>query len=70
MCREERATSNDGGHLRCRLRIRGDDLWTKDKVDIWVKPIRQGATRFDTLDWIEDRDWTRLGSAQAHGPRT
>ena len=37
-------------------------MWTKDQVDIWLKNIRQLATSFDTLDWIEDQDWTKLGS--------
>lgn len=49
-------------HMKCRLRIHGDDMWTKDRVDIWLKYIRQLATSFDTLDWIEDQDWTKLGS--------
>ncbi len=50
------------GHMQCRLRIHGDDLWTKDQVDIWTKDIRQLATSFDTLEWIEDQNWARLGS--------
>lgn len=50
------------GHLRSRLRIHGHDMWTKDKVEIYVKEIRQLATSFDTLEWIEDSDWTKLGT--------
>ncbi len=48
-------------HMRCRLHIHGDDMWTKDRVDIWVKEIKQVATSFDTLDWVE-QDWTHLGA--------
>jgi hypothetical protein len=50
------------GHLIIRLRIRGDDLWIKDNVDLFVRQIRQKATSFDTLAWIEDSDWTYVAS--------
>lgn len=50
------------GHLTMRLRIRGDDMWIKDNVDLYVKFIRQKATSFDTLAWIEDADWTYIAS--------
>ena len=49
-------------HLRIRLRIRGDDMWIKDNVDLYVKLIRQRATSFDTLDWQEDAHWTYIAS--------
>lgn len=50
------------GHLVLKLRIRGDDLWIKDNVDLYVRFIRQRATSFDTLDWIEDPSWTYIAS--------
>ena len=50
------------GHLRLRLRINGDDMWIKDNVDLYVRFIRQKATSFDTLAWIEDPDWTYIAS--------
>jgi len=51
-----------GGHLRIRLRIRGSDMWIKDNVDLYVRFIRQKATSFDTLAWIEDSDWSYVAS--------
>jgi hypothetical protein len=50
------------GHLQLRLRIRGDDMWIKDDVDLYVKFIRQRATSFDTLAWVEDTDWSYVAS--------
>jgi hypothetical protein len=50
------------GHLRLQLRIRGDDMWIKDNVDLYVRFIRNRATSFDTLAWIEDADWTYIAS--------
>jgi len=50
------------GHLTLRLRIRGDDMWIKDNVDLYVRFIRQKATSFDTLAWVEDTDWTYIAS--------
>jgi hypothetical protein len=38
------------GHLAIRLRIRGSDMWIKDRVDLYIKQIRRIATSFDTLD--------------------
>lgn len=49
------------GHLKCQLEIKGDDLWIKDRVDIYVKYISLKATSFDTVEWLEDAFWTRLG---------
>jgi hypothetical protein len=49
-------------HLKIRLRIRGDDMWVKDNVDLYVRFIRQRATSFDTLAWQEDSDWTYIAS--------
>ena len=50
------------GHLKIRLRIRGDDMWIKDSVDLYVRVIRRVATSFDTLDWQEDSNWTYIAS--------
>ncbi len=50
------------GHLTLRLRIKGDDMWIKDNVDLYIRLIRQKATSFDTLAWIEDTDWTYIAS--------
>lgn len=50
------------GHLTLRLRIHGDDMWIKDNVDLYVRTIRNKATSFDTLSWIEDTDWTYIAS--------
>jgi hypothetical protein len=50
------------GHLVIRLRIRGDDMWIKDNVDLYVRQIRQQATSFDTLAWIEDKNWMYVAS--------
>jgi hypothetical protein len=50
------------GHLVLQLRIRGDDMWIKDDVDLYVRVIRERATSFDTLAWVEDSDWTYIAS--------
>ena len=50
------------GHLKIRLRIRGSDMWIKDQVDLHVVFIRQIATSFDTLAWVEDNHWTYIAS--------
>jgi hypothetical protein len=50
------------GHLKVQLRIRGDDMWIKDNVDLYVRKIRQVATSFDTLDWQEDAYWTYVAT--------
>jgi hypothetical protein len=55
-------SSGLNGHLTLRLRIRGDDMWIKDNVDLYVRHIRQRATSFDTLAWIEDQDWSYVAT--------
>jgi hypothetical protein len=45
-----------------RLRINGDDMWIKDNVDLYVRFIREKATSFDTLAWIEDADWSYIAT--------
>src|SRR5258708_39519514 len=37
------------GHLRIRLGIRGDDMWIKDNVDLYLTFIPQPPTTFNTL---------------------
>lgn len=48
------------GHLMLRLCIRGNDMCVKDNVDLYVKFLRQRATSFDTLAWMEDQEWTSI----------
>jgi hypothetical protein len=55
-------SSGLNGHLKLRLRIRNDDMWIKDNVDLYVRFIRNKATSFDTLAWIEDTDWSYIAS--------
>ena len=50
------------GHLKLRLHINGDDMWIKDSVDLYVRFLRQRATSFDTLAWLEDPEWTYIAS--------
>jgi hypothetical protein len=50
------------GHLKIQLRIRNDDMWIKDNVDLYIRSIRRRATSFDTLAWQEDSDWTYIAS--------
>ena len=49
------------GHLRIELRINGDDLWIKDKVDLYVKFIREQQKTYGSM-WREDPDWTYIGT--------
>lgn len=51
-----------GGHLRIRLRIRGDDMWIKDNVDLYVKLIRERSWGIDSVAWEEDPYWTYIAS--------
>jgi hypothetical protein len=55
-------SSGMSGHLKLKLRIKGDDMWIKDNVDLYVRQIRLRATSFDTLAWIEDPDWSYIAS--------
>jgi hypothetical protein len=55
-------SSGMNGHLKIQLRINGDDMWIKDKVDLYIRRIRQVATSFDTLAWQEDTFWTYIAS--------
>lgn len=55
-------SSGLGGHLTIQLRINYDDMWIKDKVDLYIRRIRQVATSFDTLEWREDNFWSFIAS--------
>src|ERR1700704_1914118 len=37
------------GHLKIKLQIKGDDMWIKDNVDLYVRVIRQHAAGIDSL---------------------
>jgi hypothetical protein len=50
------------GHLRLRLQIDGDDMWIKDDVDLYVRHIRQHGSGIDTVKWMEDADWSFVGT--------
>ncbi|WP_156140813.1 hypothetical protein [Sporocytophaga myxococcoides] len=50
------------GHLTIQLHIRGDDMWIKDNVDLYVRKIQKKATSFDTISWVEDSDWTYIAT--------
>jgi hypothetical protein len=50
------------GHLKIKLKIKGDDMWIKDSVDLYVRVIRNVATSFDTEAWEEDTNWTYIAS--------
>jgi hypothetical protein len=50
------------GHLKIRLQIRGDDMWIKDNVDLYVKQIRLRPTSFDTVAWMEDLGWSYVAT--------
>lgn len=51
------------GHLKCRFRIHGDDLWKKDEIIGYVKYTRyyhiSGTT--DDFEWNPDLNWTNVG---------
>ena len=49
-------------HLQIRLRIKGDDMWIKDEIDLYVRFIRQHATGIDSIWWEEDSYWTYIAS--------
>jgi hypothetical protein len=55
-------SSGMNGHLVLRLKINGDDMWIKDRVDLYVRHIRLRATSFDTEAWQEDTFWTYVAS--------
>ena len=50
------------GHLTLKLRMTGDDMWIKDKVDLFVVFISRQPTSFDTEEWQEDSHWTHIAS--------
>jgi hypothetical protein len=48
------------GHFTLRLEIHDDDAWTRDRVELFVREIRLKPTSIDTLEWVEDTDWTSV----------
>ncbi len=50
------------GHLKLRLQIKGDDMWIKDDVELLTRRIRQKSSGIDTIDWVEDSEWSHVGS--------
>jgi len=55
-------SSGLNGHLKLRLRIKGDDMWIKDHVDLSIREIRSVATSFDTVGWQQESAWTVVGN--------
>lgn len=53
-----------GGHLRCRLRIHGDDKWVKDNIGAYVKYTspQHVAGTIDSQIWADDISWTFIGN--------
>lgn len=37
-------------------------MWINDNVDLYLEFIRQRATSFDTVDWLEDPDWSYVAT--------
>lgn len=52
------------GHLRCRLRAGGDDMWIKDNIDAYVRYARLISVpgTIDSRVWVDDLNWTAVGS--------
>ena len=52
------------GHLKCRLRIYGDDMWIKQQIDGYVRYAKlQGVPgTIDSANWVDDPDWTPVGN--------
>jgi hypothetical protein len=50
------------GHLKCRLRAWGDDLWIKDNVDGYVRYAREKSVpnTIDSTVWVDDLNWTLI----------
>ncbi len=45
------------GHLMLRLRISSDDMWIKDKIELYVRDIRWIPA---ALNWQEDSSWSYI----------
>ena len=53
-----------GGHLECRLRAWGDDMWIKDNIDGYVRYAKERGVpgTIDSTIWVDDINWTPVGS--------
>lgn len=51
------------GHLKCRLRAWGDDMWIKDNIDGYVRYARLVGVpgTIDSTIWVDDLNWTSVG---------
>lgn len=51
------------GHLKCRFRIFGDDLWRKDEIVGYVRYITYHHIpgTIDAFEWVPDLNWTQVG---------
>jgi hypothetical protein len=51
------------GHLQCRLRAWGDDMWIKDNVGGYVRYARLVGVSgtIDSTIWVDDLNWTFVG---------
>ena len=52
------------GHLKCRFRAWGDDLWIKDNVDGYVRYATERSVpgTIDSTVWVDDLNWTFIWS--------
>lgn len=52
------------GHLKCRLRAWGDDMWIKDNIGGYVRYARLVGVpgTIDSTIWVDDFDWTFIGN--------
>ncbi len=52
------------GHLKCRFRIHGDDLWKKDEIVGYVKYTNYYHIpgTIDSFEWQPDMNWTNVGT--------
>jgi hypothetical protein len=59
-----------GGHLKCRLRALGEDMWIKDNVDAYVRYARlvHVPGTIDSSVWVDDLNWTFVGSFTQDAP--
>jgi hypothetical protein len=51
------------GHLKCRFRIWGDDLWQKDEIVGYVRYVTYHHIpgTIDSFEWVPDLNWTQVG---------
>lgn len=51
------------GHLKCRFRIYGDDLWRKDQIIGYVRYMTYHHIpgTIDSFAWVPDINWTQVG---------